>query len=143
MAHSFPTRRSSELNPQPLHDKYQQILKDAGYATACVGKWGMGMFNTSGSPLKLGFEHFFGYNCQLRAHEYYPDHLWRNDEIVPLDEVQIDPDNSPADWRTRSQGHRAAGQHRDALRCEYRALVGDLARRHLLDEIPEIGRAHV
>lgn len=58
------------------------------------------------------------------------------DEIVPLDEALIDPDNSPADWRSRSQRHRAAGEHRDALRCEYRALVGDLARRNLLDEIP-------
>lgn len=58
------------------------------------------------------------------------------DEIVPLDEALIDPDNSPADWRSRSQRHRAAGEHRDALRCEYRALVGDLARRNLLDEVP-------
>src|SRR5688572_10436392 len=31
-----------------------QVLKDAGYATACVGKWGMGMFDTTGSPLKKG-----------------------------------------------------------------------------------------
>jgi hypothetical protein len=58
------------------------------------------------------------------------------EEIVPLDEALIDPDNSPADWRARSQRHRALGEHRDALRCEYRALVGDLARRNLLDEIP-------
>jgi hypothetical protein len=57
-------------------------------------------------------------------------------EIVPLDDVLIDPDNAPADWRARSQRHRAAGEYRDALRCEYRALVGDLARRNLLDEIP-------
>lgn len=58
------------------------------------------------------------------------------EEIVPLDEALIDPDNSPGDWRARSQRHRALGEHRDALRCEYRALVGDLARRNLLDEIP-------
>lgn len=29
-----------------------EILKSAGYATACMGKWGMGMFHTSGSPMK-------------------------------------------------------------------------------------------
>ena len=58
------------------------------------------------------------------------------DEIVPLDDVTIDTANPPADWRERSRRHRAAGELRDALRCEYRALVGDLARRHLLDEIP-------
>jgi hypothetical protein len=58
------------------------------------------------------------------------------EEIVPLEEVLIDPHNSPGDWRARSQRHRTAGEYRDALRCEYRALVGDLARRKLLDEIP-------
>ena len=57
-------------------------------------------------------------------------------EIVPLDEALIDPDNTPADWRARAQRHREAGERRDALRCGYRALVGDLARRNLLDEIP-------
>jgi arylsulfatase A len=43
------------------------VLKSAGYATACTGKWGMGMFDSSGSPLKKGFDHFFGYNCQRHA----------------------------------------------------------------------------
>ena len=38
---------------------------------AC-GKWGMGMFDTTGSPLKMGFDHFFGYNCQRHAHSYFP-----------------------------------------------------------------------
>ncbi len=62
-----------------------QILKDAGYATACVGKWGMGMFNTTGSPLKLGFEHFFGYNCQRHAHNYFPTYLYNDDQRINLD----------------------------------------------------------
>ncbi|MBL9202856.1 MAG: sulfatase-like hydrolase/transferase, partial [Opitutaceae bacterium] len=31
-----------------------QVLKSAGYATAVAGKWGMGMFDTTGSPLKKG-----------------------------------------------------------------------------------------
>lgn len=33
-----------------------QILHSAGYATGCAGKWGMGMFDTTGSPLKKGFD---------------------------------------------------------------------------------------
>jgi arylsulfatase A-like enzyme len=28
-----------------------QVLKQQGYATACMGKWGMGQFDTTGSPL--------------------------------------------------------------------------------------------
>jgi arylsulfatase A-like enzyme len=62
-----------------------QILKSAGYATACMGKWGMGMFDTTGSPLKKGFDHFFGYNCQRHAHNYYPDHLFNDDKSFALD----------------------------------------------------------
>ncbi len=62
-----------------------RILKDAGYATACTGKWGMGMFDTPGSPLKVGFDHFFGYNCQTHAHAYFPKYLYRDAERVELD----------------------------------------------------------
>lgn len=61
-----------------------QVLKNAGYATACMGKWGMGMFDTSGSPLKMGFDHFFGYNCQRHAHSYFPTHLFRDDQRFDL-----------------------------------------------------------
>lgn len=55
-----------------------QILKSAGYATAVAGKWGMGMFDTTGSPLKKGFDHQFGYNCQRHAHSYFPTYLYRD-----------------------------------------------------------------
>lgn len=61
-----------------------EILKPAGYATACMGKWGMGMFHTTGSPLKQGFDHFFGYNCQRHAHSYFPTNLFRDDQSFPL-----------------------------------------------------------
>lgn len=61
------------------------VLKKAGYATGCFGKWGMGMFNTSGSPLKVGFDRFYGYNCQRHAHTYYPSYLYDNDKRVELD----------------------------------------------------------
>jgi arylsulfatase A len=61
-----------------------QILKKSGYVTACMGKWGMGMFDTTGSPLKKGFDHFFGYNCQRHAHSYFPTHLYRNDQRFEL-----------------------------------------------------------
>ncbi len=61
-----------------------RILKDAGYATACCGKWGMGMFDTPGSPLKLGFDHFFGYNCQRHAHSYFPAYLYNDDRRFDL-----------------------------------------------------------
>jgi arylsulfatase A-like enzyme len=61
-----------------------ELLKGAGYATAVMGKWGMGMFNTTGSPLKKGFDHFFGYNCQRHAHSYFPTYLYRDDQRFDL-----------------------------------------------------------
>jgi arylsulfatase A-like enzyme len=61
-----------------------QLLKTAGYATAVMGKWGMGMFDTTGSPLKKGFDHHFGYNCQRHAHSYFPEFLYNDGQRVPL-----------------------------------------------------------
>ncbi len=61
-----------------------QILKSAGYATAVAGKWGMGMFDTTGSPLKKGFDHQIGYNCQRHAHSYFPTFLYRDGQRFDL-----------------------------------------------------------
>ena len=71
-----------------------QILKSAGYATAVAGKWGMGMFDTTGSPLKKGFDHQFGYNCQRHAHSYFPTYLYRDGvrfELPGNDGVGVGP----------------------------------------------------
>ncbi len=67
------------------------LLKSAGYATACVGKWGLGAPGTEGVPNRQGFDLFFGYNCQRQAHTLYPCHLWRNDERVPLRNREVAP----------------------------------------------------
>ena len=86
-----PVRANREINPEgqmPLPENtvtVAQLLKSSGYATACVGKWGLGMFDTTGSPLKKGFDHFFGYNCQRHAHNYFPDYLYNDDKRFELD----------------------------------------------------------
>lgn len=86
-----PVRANREIKPEgqfPLPEgtvTVARLLKDAGYATACTGKWGMGMFDTAGSPLKVGFDHFYGYNCQRHAHSYFPSYLYSDDKRVELD----------------------------------------------------------
>ena len=70
---------------------FSKVLKGNGYKTACIGKWGLGAPFTDGVPNKQGFDFFFGYNCQRQAHTYYPQHLWRNEEIVKLDNEFIVP----------------------------------------------------
>jgi len=65
------------------------LLKNAGYKTGVIGKWGLGDSGSSGVPGKQGFDHFFGYLNQIRAHNFYPDYLWRNTTKVPLDNEVI------------------------------------------------------
>ena len=50
-------------------------LKTAGYATGAFGKWGLGGVGMEGDPLKHGFDHFFGFNDQRQAHNYFPQYL--------------------------------------------------------------------
>ncbi len=66
------------------------LFHDAGYVTGAFGKWGLGYPGSESDPMKVGFDEFFGYNCQRKAHSYYPDHLWRNSERVEYPE-NIDP----------------------------------------------------
>lgn len=54
------------------------MLKTAGYTTAAIGKWGLGMNNNSGDPNRQGFDYFYGILDQKQAHNYYPTHLWEN-----------------------------------------------------------------
>ena len=67
------------------------MLGRAGYATAAVGKWGLGGPGSEGEPNKLGFDHFFGFLCQRVAHNHYPAYLWRNTTKVALDNPGIYP----------------------------------------------------
>lgn len=79
-------RGNAELLPegqQPMPaDTYTMahMLKKAGYATGLFGKWGLGAPDTVSEPLKMGFDRFYGYNCQRQAHHYYPYFLWKDDQ---------------------------------------------------------------
>jgi len=76
------------LRPEDL--TVAELMKQAGYATGIVGKWGLGEPDTTGVPNRKGFDYWFGYLNQQHAHNYYPDYLWRNEEKVPLAN-QVEP----------------------------------------------------
>jgi len=63
---------------------FPRLLQASGYATAMVGKWGLGGPGTSGEPNAHGFDQWFGYYCQRQAQTFYPDHLWRDGKRVEL-----------------------------------------------------------
>ena len=67
-------------------------LKAAGYATGAFGKWGMGGFDSTGSPLKQGFDRFLGVTSQWVAHSHYPPFIQDDGKKVPLDNG---PDGAP------------------------------------------------
>ena len=48
------------------------VLKTAGYATGAFGKWGLGLADSSGHPLRQGFDNFLGYLHPVHAHFFYP-----------------------------------------------------------------------
>jgi len=63
-----------------------EMLKKAGYTTGMVGKWGVGVPGTEGTPDKQGFDYSFGFYDQLRAHGFYPHYLMENGEVVAIPE---------------------------------------------------------
>jgi arylsulfatase len=81
-----------------------EVLQRNGYATAAVGKWGLGHIGTTGDPNLQGIDLFFGYNCQGHAHSFYPGHLWRNRTKILLDNnppvpghAKLSPEADPHD----------------------------------------------
>lgn len=75
----FLDREEFGQHPLPLGTPtIATMLKARGYATALVGKWGLGGPQTSGIPNNFGFDFFYGYLDQKQAHNHYPSHLWRN-----------------------------------------------------------------
>lgn len=55
-----------------------ELLQGKGYETAAIGKWGLGYEGSSGDPNSQGFDLFYGYLCQVHAHNHFPRFLWRN-----------------------------------------------------------------
>ncbi|MEG1545238.1 MAG: arylsulfatase [Tannerellaceae bacterium] len=89
-------RGNMEIDPegqQPMEaDTYTvgKLMQSAGYTTGLFGKWGLGYPGSASVPTAMGFNEFYGYNCQRMAHTYYPDHLWHNNDSVPLHENDND-----------------------------------------------------
>jgi arylsulfatase A len=66
-------------NPMPADTRtIAHLFKTAGYTTGLFGKWGLGAPDSSSEPLAMGFDRFYGYNCQRQAHHYYPYFLWND-----------------------------------------------------------------
>lgn len=108
------------------------VLREAGYRTGAFGKWGLGMFGSSGDPLARGFDRFFGYNCQRHAHSYWPGYLYD-------DSVRLALHNEPP-----VPGHGKLGANDDAAAASsYARFVGsDYAPDRILAAAVEFVHTH-
>ncbi len=89
MGHCRIRLNSSVRGQEYLQDSdttIAEMLKSAGYKTGTVGKWGVGLPGTEGTPNKQGFDYSCGFYDQLRAHTFYPFYLMENDSVVPIPE---------------------------------------------------------
>lgn len=80
------------LNPDDV--TVADVLSSAGYHTGMVGKWGLGpgtRYDTPSlqsedihsAPTNKGFDYFYGYLNQVRAHDYEVPSLWESDASAP------------------------------------------------------------
>lgn len=88
---------------QPLPDSVTtlaELLREAGYATGGFGKWGLGPVDSEGAPTRQGFDEFYGYVDQSRAHFYYPEYLHRGtqEEALPGNRVKPGGNTPGANW---------------------------------------------
>ena len=84
------------------------VLKEAGYSTALIGKWGLGAPESTGIPNRQGFDYFYGYLCQRHAHNYYPEFLFKNGDRVPLEGNMVEnprPDGAGAAVKKAKYSH--------------------------------------
>lgn len=96
----FPDQEErGQLPMKPGEFTMAHLLKNQGYRTAIIGKWGLGMPSNEGSPKNAGFDFFYGYACQKQAHNYYPSHLWKNDRWDTLRNGYFSP-HQPFDPKT-------------------------------------------
>jgi len=94
--------------PLPAHTPtIPAALKKAGYTTACIGKWGLGYPGSVSTPNKMGFDFFYGYNCQRQAHDYFPPFLYRNESreylsnpLRPFPNEKLDKGADPRDEKS-------------------------------------------
>lgn len=95
-------RGNKEVRPEgqyPIPDSTYTLaesMKKAGYVTGAFGKWGLGYPGSEGDPTNQGFDTFYGYNCQRLGHNYYPYHLWSNNDSIVLSENTDSKDSAYA-----------------------------------------------
>ena len=85
MTYNEPIPKSETLLPEIFHQ--------AGYQTACIGKWGYGTPLTQSEchPNNRGIDYFYGYIGHMEAHYHTPKWIWENGKRIDLDGTTYAP----------------------------------------------------
>ena len=92
-----------------------EVLKQAGYTNGAFGKWGLGPSNSTGSPMKHGFDRFYGYNCQRNAHSYYPLFLDSDEQEVQINKYPIPGHDRKPEGEVSADDYRSANYAPDLI----------------------------
>ena len=95
-----------------------EVLKDAGYTNGAFGKWGLGPSNTDGSPIKQGFDRFYGYNGQRNAHSFYPAFLDSDEKEVRINRFPIPGHFRQPEGEVTADRYRAENYAPDLILAE-------------------------
>ncbi|MBL9093588.1 MAG: arylsulfatase [Planctomycetaceae bacterium] len=117
---------------------WPQVFQEAGYATAAMGKWGLGPVGSTGDPNKKGIGLFFGYNCQGVAHSFYPPHLWRNAEKITINKRPIPGSAKQPTGEVKMEDWIGETYAPDLLVAEAEEFIGDHAEKPFLLYLPFI-----
>ena len=81
-----------------------EIMKQAGYVTGAIGKWGVGSPPPVDDPKRNGFDSFYGYINMWHAHNFYPEFLYRNGkkEMLPGNQLLLIDGQNP--WTEQPEG---------------------------------------
>lgn len=95
-----------------------EVLKGAGYATGAFGKWGLGPSVSTGSPIKQGFDRFYGYNCQRNAHSFYPMFLDSDEREVVVNKYPIPGHDRKPEGEVNADDYRSEQYSSDLVLAE-------------------------
>ncbi|MEF8811555.1 MAG: arylsulfatase [Bacteroidales bacterium] len=105
--HTGHTSVRANEEGQLLRDEETTIaekMKEAGYITGAIGKWGVGHPPPVDDPERKGFDFFYGYLNMWHAHNYYPEFLYRNGEKEYLEGNKLITEDGKNPWADKPEG---------------------------------------
>lgn len=136
------------LDPEAVRDDADSILADAKFKEPPkslmqrLGEWFseklLELTNRAGDGgvfSALGWFLVLAFIAVIAFFVFRIGRTMRTDPGVEL-EVLVEPRRDPDEWRKLAEQCEARGEWKDALRCRYRALIGELVEHGVVRDIP-------